>query len=100
MARGGLERRQIEGGEAAAAGWPLSISLPTKPSSRVNLRRDTLLTTHLCPVLRLLRAMDDGRNTEAEREASRLWRAWRTAHEMVADRVRSKTPELQSCLIR
>ncbi|KAB2579897.1 putative rna polymerase subunit protein [Lasiodiplodia theobromae] len=30
--------------------------------------------------------MDDGRNTEAEREASRLWRAWRTAHEMVADR--------------
>lgn len=36
--------------------------------------------------------MDDGRNTEAEREASRLWRAWRTAHEMVADRVRSIPP--------
>ncbi|KAK7533047.1 RNA polymerase Rpb5, C-terminal domain-containing protein [Phyllosticta citribraziliensis] len=30
--------------------------------------------------------MDDGRSTEAEREASRLWRAWRTVHELVHDR--------------
>jgi DNA-directed RNA polymerase I, II, and III subunit RPABC1 len=33
-------------------------------------------------------AMDDFGNDAVMKETVRLWRAWRTVHEMVADRVR------------
>lgn len=39
--------------------------------------------------------MDDLGNDAIHKETVRLWRAWRTVHEMVADRVSLLTPSIR-----
>ncbi|OKP06361.1 hypothetical protein PENSUB_6351 [Penicillium subrubescens] len=38
-------------------------------------------------------------STDASREMSRLWRTWKTVHEMLADRVSSQSPLTETLAI-